>query len=73
MAFGAVAGDHDQRVGNHIVQNFLRICENQHPARRTGIVQLVEALLAELFTRVGQYQIAVANAQPLFPSRIKQC
>ena len=33
MAFSAIAGDHHQWVGNHLVDHFLRIGENQDPAR----------------------------------------
>jgi hypothetical protein len=69
MAFGSVAGDHDQRVGNDGIDHFLRIGEDQHPLLPARIVQLIETLFGEMLAGIGQDEIAVVDAEFLAPAR----
>ena len=71
MACGAIARDHHQWVGNHLVDHLLSIGENQHPARRARNVQLFKSFLGQVFARVWKHEIAVADTQFFLPTRIE--
>ena len=72
MAFSSVAGDHDQRVRDDGVDDFLRVGEDQHPLLLAGIVQFVEALFGEVLAGVGKNEIAVVDAEFFTPSGIEE-
>ena len=72
MSHCAVAGDHDQRIGDDGVDRLLRVGEDQHGLLRAGIVQFLEALFGEVLAGVGQDEIAVIDAQFFAPSGIEQ-
>jgi len=72
MSFGAIAGDHHQRVGDHLVDRFLRVTENHHKVRGVGIVQFIETFLGEAFSRVGKQQAVIADAQLFLPAGVEE-
>ncbi len=71
VAFGAVAGNHHQRVGNHFVHCFLCIGKNQDPLGVAGTMQLVETFFGQVLAGVGKHEVAVADAEFRLPSRIE--
>src|SRR5580698_388245 len=72
MSGRAVAGDHNQGVGNDGVHDFLSVGIHQHRPRHGRIVELFKTLLGQMFSGFGEYEIAVVYPQPFFPSGIEQ-
>src|SRR2546423_1526108 len=72
MTFEAIACNHHQLIGNHLVQHFLRIGEDQHRLWSARIVEFVEAFFGQVLSCVWKNQVTVTDASlPFLPSRVE--